>query len=486
MTHAFIFHGTTGVSAAHATSRHQRVLAALMASLMMAAAIAQPAWSGTPATIALLVAASPATSALPADLIEYPEVQHYLQQNLPTQALAALQLRLALHENDPRYFNLSGAIALKIPDYAAAASAFERVVVMQPENAGAWVDLAIASAELGNNASALAYFEHVEAEFQPPAELRVIIARYRARIASRTRIKSPWTTQVQTSVGVDTNANSGLQNSIIALNFGAERIDFVLDPNYRARSDMYGQVGADTAYQQQVGGNLLEFGAGIRKRQYRHERDFSTLDGSLSAGLQRPTVLGDAALRLHLEHLSLGDRSLLNNLRAVVQLERPQGDCRIGVGAEGAWRRYAGTTTLDANLIWGQAGIACDWKPGYWIAQTTLIGRIGRDSPIGNRAGGSTRRAEVIAQISVPLPLGARAEVSTTLSLARDADGYSALLEQNAVRRLDRSNLRVVMTRPIGLASDVFLLVEDNRFRSNLALFVQSGQSLSVGLRHRF
>lgn len=418
-------------------------------------------------------------------MARYPEVRAFIEQGRFGDALSALQTRQSRHENDPNYFNLLGILALKAGNYADAVIAFERVVLMQPDNAGAWLDLAISSAETGNLTGANAYFDYVESQFNPPPALRVVISRYRARIAARPDI-SPWQIQVDTMIGVDSNANSGLQRSAIPLTFGAERIDLLLDPSFQAKSDRFVQAGVGAQYQQRLGDSIGELSMGVRTREYEHEKNFSTLSANLSAGLHRATHAGDASAWLHLERLWLGGSPLLYNIRAVAQLEHPHENCRLGVSAEAEWRRYTQLTTLDANLIWGQAGIACDWTLARVPLQTTLIGRIGFDDPNGSRAGGTTRHNELVAQAAMPLAWGARAELSMIFASSRDAEGYSPLLEQNAVRRLNRRNLRLLVTVPITATSDFNILAEDNRFKSNLALFQQSGKSLSVGFRHRF
>ena len=176
----------------------------------------------------------------------------------------------------------------------------------------------------------------------------------------------------------------------------------------------------------------------------------------------------------------------MNNFRAVAQLEHPYDVCRFGVSAELEWRRYTSLDSLDANLVWGQAGVACDWKVAQVPIQGILIGRLGLDDPVANRAGGKARYEELIAQVGMPLAWGARADLSMTVAQARDEEGYSPLLEQNAARRLDRHTLRLTVVAPITQDTDFQFLVEDNRFKSNLALFRQSGKSLSLGLRYRF
>ncbi|RJF99492.1 tetratricopeptide repeat protein [Noviherbaspirillum saxi] len=419
------------------------------------------------------------------DLAPYPEVRAHLDLGNVPAALTALQTRERQHSDDPNYFNLVGILALKLADYATAVTAFERVVLMQPENAGAWLDLAIASAETGNAAGANAYFDYVETQFNPPPLVNVIISRYRARMAARAHI-SPWQISADAMFGVDSNANSGLQNLAIPITEQGERFDYLLDPTFQARSDRYIQAGVNARYRQTLGENTLDLSAGLRTRDYVHENSFSTVSANLSAGLYRATTFGDAAALLHYENLWLGGSSLLRNVRAVAQIEHPVENCRIGFSAESEWRRYADRRIFDANILWGQAGVACDFKLEAIPVQTILIGRAGFDDPVYDRAGGETRHTELIAQFAMPIAWGARLEFTTTFAKAVDREGYSALLEDNAARRLNRRNIRLGVTVPFTPVSDVMVLAEDNRFQSNLALFRQSGQSISVGYRYRF
>jgi hypothetical protein len=464
----------------------------LFALMMVVFGATSPASAQAPYLLAASDIEKPAAAAstslhgiAPKDLDAYPDIRSRIEQGNLAGALTLLQNRQASHNNDPAYFNLLGILALKVAEYTTAVSAFERVVLMEPDNAGAWLDLAIASAENGNASSADAYFDYVESQFAPPPAVRKIISRYRTRMTARQDF-SPWQVNLDAMFGVDSNANSGLQSSAVPLTFGTERIDLVLDPSFRARSDKYIQAGVGTRYRHVLGDNLLEFSAGLRTRDYQHEHNFSTISANLSTGLHRATGIGDASTWLHFEHLWLGGTPLLRNVRAIAQLERPYDSCRLGVSAEGEWRRYVNLGTLDANLVWGQAGVACDWKLAQIPVQTVLIGRLGFDDPTGMRAGGETRHKEIIAQFGMPIAWGARADLSLTWAEAIDKEGYSPLLEQNAARHLDRRNLRMLVTMPLTVASDFQILAEDNRFKSNLALFQQSGRSLSMGFRYRF
>lgn len=479
--------GETQRSRAYIIAR-KNILSAWMLVTALAVFGAAPAQAQEPAqnTVAESTDTVSRHAGMLADIESYPDVRDYLAKNQPVQALNALQAHQSNHDNDPNYFYLLGIVAIKAGDYSVAAESLERVVIMQPDNAGAWLDLAIVSTETGNFTSARSYFDHIEAEFSPPSALRIVIARYRDRIAAQLKIRSPWGFHVEAMAGVDSNANSGLQNSVVPLTFGIERVDLILDPAYQARSDTFMQAGAGAHYKQQIGDSQVEAIMSVRQRTYLHEHDFSTLDVNLSTGFYRPTSLGDASFWLHLEHLSLGGQSLMRNIRAAAQIEHPYAGCRLGLGAEAEWRRYVELKTLDADILWAQAGIACDWNIARIPVQTTLVNRIGIDTPTENRPGGRTRRGELIAQLAMPLAWGANAEFSMTLATARDAEGYSPLLEQNAARRLDRHNTRLLLTVPLNASTEFIFVAEDNRFVSNLVLFQQSGKSISVGLRKRF
>jgi tetratricopeptide (TPR) repeat protein len=425
--------------------------------------------------------AKPWTGALDA----YPQVRALLAQHQPAAALAALQARMPGHENDPDYFYLLGVIALQVPDYATAASALERVVVMRPDNAGAWMDLAIATAELGDAASALQYFRHIESRFDPPPQLRAVIDGYRKRLQAAVPV-SPWSGHAQLMAGVDSNANSGLDIASMPLTIRDERIELAVDPDYRARSDTYLQAGAGAGYRYRHGANRWQLAAGAHQRLYRHEEDFSTLDLTASLGVERPTRYGDAGAWLYLEHLSLGGHALMRNARAVAQLERQQGGCRAGISAEAEWRRYIGPASLDANLAWAQAGMVCDRRLGGRVVQTALVGRVGYDWSMRRRPGGDTRRAELVARVVAPLGHRISAELSMALAIARDTHGYSPLLEHNAARRLERHHLRLQLTMPLTPDADLQLTLERTGFHSNLALFRQDSSNLGIGIRHRF
>lgn len=390
--------------------------------------------------------------------------------------------------NDPQYQNLLGMLAQKNGEHALAAAAFERVVLIDPENAGAWLDLAIASAELGEDNSALDYFSYIESQFSPPDAMRSLIDGLRSDIKRRTMLRG-WRFSLQSMAGFDTNANGGLQNSMIFLTLGEHRVGLLLDPKFHAHGDNFIQLGGsarsvvnlDDAYQ-------LEFAASARQRSYLHEHDFSTLDLNASLGLHRRIGVGDASVWLHGSTLMLGGEQFMNSTRTALQFEQPfpLGACFSGLSGELEARRYTRSAALNGDLIWMQGGLACKWKLAGKALQTTMIARIGSDQPRSTRAGGQTLRSELLLQVTLPADNGSRTELTWQMARARDREGYSVLLENNAARSLTRHLLRLAWSKPVALRTELVLAAESNRVLSNLPLFQQTGSTVSIEIRKQF
>lgn len=429
---------------------------------------------------------------LKSQLAGYPDVLALLSQGDFMRALVALQRYQDSAEygekyvNDVQYQNLLGMLALKNGAHALAAAAFERVVLIDPENAGAWLDLAIANAELGEDNSALDYFDYIENQFAPPAAMLSLINGLRSDIKRRTQLRG-WRFTLQSMAGFDTNANGGLQDSMIFLTLGEQRLRLSLDPEFQARGDSFVQLGGSARFlAAQNGAYQMEFAASARQRTYLHEPDFSTLDVNASLGLHRRIGDGNASIWVHTSALTLGGERFMNSARTALQFEQPLGDCYGGVSGELEARRYVKSATLNGDLTWAQSALACRWKLLNKTLQTIMIARIGNDLPNAVRAGGQTLRSELLLQLALPGDDGSRTELTWQMARARDREGYSALLENNAVRCMTRHLLRLSWSRPMAGATELVLAAENNRVLSNLPLFEQSGSTVSIEIRKQF
>ncbi len=416
----------------------------------------------------------------------FPVAHEFVVQSKFLDAIEELNKHLAINESNPVFFNLLGVLQMKHKDYTAAANSFERVVLIEPNNAGAWLDLAIASFESGNVISASSYFDYIETNFPPPASLRKILQTYRKRIELIQKADQQWRFSTEANWGYDSNANSGLQVAVIPVTFGADRVELKLDPKYQARSDHFRQIALGSQFHQNYSTYGFDFGVSSKFRYYQKEHNFSSAELSSNVAWQRPTYLGLASLSVAADYNVLASKSLLNSVRINGSFERNQSGCRYGGGMEGEFRRYINLKELNANTIWFQLGGACNFNIFPNGTHAALILRAGHDRPTGNRAGGRTIKHDLIFQLGTMLPGQWRFDFSLNMSNGHDESGYSALLESNASRYLRRNILRGQVTYPISSDLDVFLRLDDNKIRSNIPLFTQSGQTASFGLQRRF
>lgn len=419
-------------------------------------------------------------------LKSYEKAYSFFMQNRFTEAVNQLQEYSGDHENDAQFFYLLGVLQLKAKQYSAAASSFEHVVLIDPNNAGAWLDLSIASFESGNLPAAKSFLNYLEENFNPPAPVRKVIADYRQRIEAPAK-KAPqaWQTSFEFMAGHDTNANNKLQASSISVTFLGERFDLLLDESLRAKADNFAQLTANTRYRRLWDSDGLEFSVAARKKSFTDSNN-SSAGFSSTLNWQHASKFSLNGLAVAFDYDALGGKGLLRNFRVTGTLERAWRLCRFGVGAETEWRRYVSLSSLDANVSWGQIAGACEFKDFVRPMQIAFISRIGMDKPIVFRAGGKAQRKEVVFQVSSKLLPRLQLDLVWNFSDAYDQLGYSALLENNARRRIQRHTYRAQLLTPMQIDLDLFFRFDQNLINSNLDFFTQSGKSYSLGLQRRF
>jgi len=79
-----------------------------------------------------------------------------------------------------------------------------------------------------------------------------------------------------------------------------------------------------------------------------------------------------------------------------------------------------------------------------------------------------------------------RLELSYTLAHARDSEGYSPLLDNASIRQTDRHSMRAQLSMALNKKTQLIFNAEQIRHNSNLALFRQSGKSISFGMQQQF
>lgn len=429
---------------------------------------------------------SQGNDALMQKLRTFPSAYECFMQAKLADAIQILDAQSTFYSDDAEYFNLVGVLQLKQKNYLAAANMFERAVLIDHDNAGAWMDLAIATYESGNATSAQSYFEYIEVKFQPSASIKKLIDVYKKRIELTSRAPKPWQAHAEFQVGHDSNANSGLQSSAIPITFGGETVNLPLDLSLKARADQFIQTGVSGAYRLPGENSLIELGMGAKSRNYQQEKAFSSAELSANAGWQRLTAHGVVAASLYLDHSRLSGHSLLNNLRLNAAWDRQWKTCRYGLGSELELRRYLALQPLNANIVWMQLAGVCQAAVIDRDMQVSMIARYGIDDATGIRSGGNSQRKEWVLQISVPISNKINSQVSANFSSSIDAKGYSNLLENNARRNLTRKSYGWQFSVLVYPSVHVLLKMEKNIIQSNLPLFNQSGQLVNLGLKIGF
>lgn len=401
-------------------------------------------------------------------------------------AIESLSQLKAEYANDASYHYLLGLLMAKKGRYLEAIEAFEHTVLIDPNNAGAWLDLGLAYKQSKQFVSAKAMFDYVESEFQPNQKIRDIIITSRRQMDLAAFSEKKWRGTVEFAVGRDSNANSGILASIIPVTFGTTTIDLPLDASYKPRADNFINGFAEFRYQNIMGRDVFEASTLVRDQSFRREHAFSSAQASLNLTWRRSTAWGVGSLSGTSEYFSLGGTSLLMNSHVGGTWEHYWKSCRIGGGLESEWRRYHSLLNLHANVNWAQAAMACDLRFLDRPFQLSILARAGLDQPLASRAGGETRRRDWALQAAYQIHPRVRSDLTWATSNAADQDGYSPLLDNNARRRIERDTLRAQMTISASPNADLLIRVEKNRVRSNILLFSQQSSYSSIGLQYRF
>ncbi len=196
--------------------------------------------------------------------------------------LAPLQEQLA---GQPEFDYLLGVAALDSGRLEEAVIAFERVLALVPNHAGAHMDLARAYYSVGSYDLAEAAFVKLQA-LKPPPAAQQAINRYLESIQARKRQTQPgWTGFGELGLGYDSNITG------VPADFGAaaqQAFNLVgIEPTgnaiKRSAAFVQGAVGAEYSQPMSRGWSLFA-GGEARGRAYHEESDFNSVAGEVRFG----------------------------------------------------------------------------------------------------------------------------------------------------------------------------------------------------------
>ena len=270
------------------------------------------------ALVTFLLLCSVAVFAADADL---QKAQELMNQGRPRDAFALLEPLEDARAGEPEFDYLLGISALDSGKPDRATLAFERVLAVNPNFAGARLDMARALFQLGDLPRAKTEFEAVLGQ-NPPDQARSVIGQYldaieKAEKAKNRRISG----YVELVVGKDDNVNNS--TSVGTINVPAlGNLPFTLSPTNLKTGDNFKTLagGIDFAYQFEPNLGLFA-GADLRERWNFTQDRFDAGNRDLRAGI----ALGEASNLLRLR-VDAGWADLDNRLS------------RTATGASGDWR----------------------------------------------------------------------------------------------------------------------------------------------------
>lgn len=380
--------------------------------------------------------------------------------------------------------------ALAVGQSELARQTLERVVAGKPRFAGAWLDLAIATYRSGDAAAAVEHLEYLRSQFTVPPALAAQID-YWQQLWQLPSAPAPgaapagWQGQIRLGLGFDNNANAGLANEQIALSLPSGSAVFDVDSAYLPRPSQFALLGISAI------GPALALGAGrlnpvilLRVKQLRQESDFSTID--LQPGLiyQQPAADdGSWQANLFAQHYRLGGQALFNGLRLSAQRTQPWHACHWSGGAELEARQHELVPNLGGTLWSLSAGLGCSLSGAANLSATL---KTGFEQARFDRPGGNNRSTALTLIYDQPLNASQSLQASWQLSHTDDMQGYSPLMQDNAVRQLRRQALGLGLRQAIGREWEARLSYEYFDQYSNLPLFQQQGQLVMLGLVYQF
>ena len=426
---------------------------------------------------------APATTSSPIQPLEPTESSETAAANWPpflatVQAGSPAQALQQLQAAAPRFATLADyqywlgvyLDATGAPPQNAAAQ-YELALLMDPAHAGAWFDYGLILCRMGQQASCVGLLAEAQRRFGTPP-----IAR--AKPLPPSLLKGEW----RLELGHSSNYNRGSSAQLIPVLIDGERFNLELDPAYRARSAAYARAALSLSYllpQQPT----LELRAELAQRLPFVSQTSRLADNTLELSWQASATQRYALSVQQLRDSQFGSLNIygLRWRHLAAAGAQPGSYLLIDAALE---RRSP--SQPQSSYASGMAQLGYLWRPQRNLVATAIAG-LERDLPSPLRAGGGQRRARVSLSISATnlLPHSGTLGLLLRHTHSRDTDPYSPLFG-NTRRSNQALELAATARWPINPKAD--LLAELSRYnqRSNIGLFIQTENQLSLSWIQRF
>lgn len=431
---------------------------------------------------------------------------------LAAAALAAGPVAAGNPEALTRYRD--GTQALAEQRYDDARAALREAIRLDPDFAGAWLDLALATYAAGDLPQAEELLDTLEARFTVPPPLAALIADLRRQIEARAAPVAPadvwrWRRRFTAALGHDSNANAGLAYGELTLTLPGSALVLPLARGVRARPDNFAQTGLSVAASRPHGNGELQLTGSVNGRRNADVTDFDTVElrsgiawasaAPLPAGGLWGVLPGPWRLRADVEQLRLGGSALVEQVVLGAEHLWPTLACRPQASVELEWLHYPVVHTLDTTTLWLAGTLRCPVSLGPASRELALQLRLGearaRHGPDSSsaRPGGDSHHLELTAAHEWTWTCATGTQTLQALAQwerVRDTDGYSPLLDNGARRNLDRSTLGLTWSVPLPVGADqgwrAVIGAQQFRQSANLRPFDLTDRIVQVGVERQW
>ena len=399
---------------------------------------------------------------------------------------------------DARFLAWHGAVLKGLQAYPQAAELLELALMRDPELRGARIDYADVLVALGDADAGLDLVTTLLDDPHLPPGLRPHLE---ARRLGWQQDNWRYGGQVVVRAGYDNNLNNATRVREIGLSLPGGDVSLLLTPGSRARAGNFGTLEATAEAERRLSARdtLLVFGDLRARLSEQSETDY--LQGEIDAFWRRREIDAETQWLLGFNNLAYDGASLFRQWRLGYTREerdveaqvagspdetvglgwrRHFGACRPNLGGDLEIRRYPLVSALDNTFFALRIGQTCR-SEDLWRAFV----RVGRELAENQRPGGDAWRFDARVVWRRPL-LGGWLENDLSLSLQRDDQTYSPLLDRGAPRHVERLAWRVEYQWPLAPKWIGLLTLDLNKQYSNIDLFALEGQALSLGARYAF
>jgi hypothetical protein len=425
----------------------------------------------------------------------YTEVAPYLAADDTAPLRAYLLPPERVTDDDCRALQIH--MAMRLGEWALADAHLQPYLRAHPEDAGAWLDLAIARHREGDREGAQELFVLIENRFAPPAIIRQLIAQLRSEKppGDGTRRLAVEVQYLSFMLVHDSNANMGLAHSQLELTFDDRILPLRVARSNLPHADWAGQ------FQYLAIGSLdlaraspddaerlppLEWLFRARTKNYQQQSDYDNqaLQLSVAQPLQRGAQ--GFVVRAGVQRDWLGNAGSIDGVRLGAVYQLPISACLTSLGMEYEGRRYGRSSQLDGDIFW-LGGEATCLHPSLPDSRLQLWLRAGMDQARrADRPGGDTDYQEAGLVFTQRFASGWQGDLFWQWGDARDQHGYSPILDNGHRRDIERHIVGLALEYRITASTALQAQWSDYDQRSNIPLFSARNRSLSFGLTYNW